>query len=487
MPKRIFIIADHGLALIYFLQSDVIPTLLRAGVEVVFFTDDEARSAIEERFKQPGLIFEGLRLKECERYFQTVDPFIQRSLQMLRWAGGSKRINVTALDGNYQLLAKSFTGRGRFALPILKGIIWLMRRSRLLRRFIVRSQNRYTPHIYDDLFEKYQPDLVVSRTPGWRMDRYILREAARRGIRTAAVTVGWDNPSSYSQSGAPVDYITCWSEIQKEEFVLGSDWDPRRVHIGGVPAYDSYFKRDWLIPRDEYFRQHGLDPQRKLLSYACSFETLHPNFPNMKAITDLVNNNQLVEPCQLLIRFHPNHFIKGSRFETERLKVIEYVKNMPHVHVVEPVSLGGGLGHYSGEDMPEKASMMAWSDVFLTVYSTMVVETAIHDRPIVSVTIDTPGGWNMKDVYSMPLTAVGEWPTHLRFRQAGAGRVAVNQMQVREIVNFYLQNPTADSDKRGKFIADECTFTDGNAGKRTGEFLLSLVNGFTWEARDDRS
>ena len=45
------------------------------------------------------------------------------------------------------------------------------------------------------------------------------------------------------------------------------------------------------------------------------------------------------------------------------------------------VRLGAGLAHYSGEDMPEKASMMAWSDVFLTVYSTMVVETAIHDRP----------------------------------------------------------------------------------------------------------
>jgi len=75
---------------------------------------------------------------------------------------------------------------------------------------------------------------------------------------------------------------------------------------------------------------------------------------------------------------------------------------MPNIHIVEPVSLGAGLAHYSGEDMPEKASMMAWSDVFLTVYSTMVVEAAIHDRPIISVTIDTPGGWNMKGIYSFP-------------------------------------------------------------------------------------
>ena len=477
MPKRIFIIADHGLALIYFLQSDVISTLLKDGVEIVFFTDDESRLAMESRFHRAGLIFEGIRTKECEQYFQTVDPFLQRCLQMLRWVGGSKRINVTALDGNYHLLAAAFTGRGRFALPVLRGVIWLMRRSRPLRRFVVQSQNRYTPYIYDDLFEKYQPDMVVSRTPGWRTDRYILREAAQRGIRTAAVTVGWDNPSSYAMSGAPVDFITCWSEIQKEEYILGSDWVPERIFIGGVPAYDGYFRREWLIPREEYFRQHGLDPTRKLLSYACSFETLHPNFPNIAAIAELVNQDQLVRPCQLLIRLHPNHFRPGTRFEGEANRVREYIKGIPYIHLVEPISLGGGLGHYSGEDMDEKASMMAWSNVFLTVYSTMVVETAIHERPIVTVTIDTPGGWNMKDVYSLPLTAIGDWPTHQRFRLAGAGRVAASKEQVREHVNFYLKHPDADNDKRRNFIADECTFTDGSAGRRTGEYLLSLLDG----------
>ena len=475
MTKRIFIIADHGLALIYFLQSDIVPMLLKAGVEVILFVDDGALQVIEARFHRPGLVFEGIRTKECEHYFQTVDHFIQRCLVMLRWVGGSKRINVTAMEGNYHLQAMGFVGRGRYALPILRGITWLMRRSWVLRRLVVRSQSHYTPHIYDDLFEKYQPDLVVARTPGWRTDRYILREAARRGISTAAVIVGWDNPSSYNLSGAQVDNITCWSEVQKKELVLGSDWNPERVFIGGVPAYDGYFRREWLIPRDEYYRQHGLDPKRKLLAYACSFETLHPNFSNMQAIADLVDNGELTEPCQLLIRFHPNHFIKGSRFEEERWRTVEYVKKMPHVHTIEPVSLGGGLGFYSGEDMPEKASMMAYSDVFLTVYSTMVVEAAIHNRPIVSVTIDTPGGWNMKDVYSLPLTSIGDWPTHQRFRYSGAGRVADNRVTIKEIVNFYLKNPNADCERRRKFTLDECTYTDGTAGRRSAENILSWL------------
>jgi len=477
MTKRVFITADHGLALVYFLQSDTLSALLSDGVEVVLFTDDEARPVIKKRFGQPGLIIEGLRIDRCRLYSETRFSFIQRWLHLFRYVGGSQRVNGTAMDGNYRLAETGILGRGRVVLPFMRFIIWLMRRSRLVRDIFVHAQNLFKPNIYADLFERYQPAMVIASTPGWRFDRYLIREAAARHIPTVAVIVGWDNPSSYRLSGAPVDYATCWSDIQKEELVLGADWKPEKVHIGGIPSYDGYFKRSWIIPREQYFHQHDLDPKRKLLAYACSFETFHPNFPNIAAIVELVNGEKLAEPCQLLIRLHPNHFIKGSRFEGEANSVREFIKGLPYIHIVEPVSLGGGLGHYSGEDMPEKTSMMAWSDVFLTVYSTMVVEAAIHDRPIVSVTIDKPGGWNMKGVYSLPLTAIGEWPTHQRFRKAGAGRVAASQEQVRELVNFYLLNPSADREKRRQFVADECTFTDGSAGKRTGEYLLSLFKG----------
>jgi len=42
--------------------------------------------------------------------------------------------------------------------------------------------------------------------------------------------------------------------------------------------------------------------------------------------------------------------------------------------------------------MDEKSSMMAYSDVVVTVYSTMLVETAVHDTPMIAATIDVPGG-----------------------------------------------------------------------------------------------
>ena len=62
---RVFISADHGLAVVYFLQTDVVPTLLEAGIEVVLLTDDGLKDRIIERFGRPGLTVEGLRLQSA--------------------------------------------------------------------------------------------------------------------------------------------------------------------------------------------------------------------------------------------------------------------------------------------------------------------------------------------------------------------------------------------------------------------------------------
>ena len=480
MTKRIFISADHGTAIIYFLQSDLVPTLLKAGVETVVLTDDETVDKIAARFARPGLTFEGLRLKAADRYARTFSPRLQWLLVYLRRVGGSRRINTEAMDSHIWEVWAENSWKFRLGIWIPSVLmILLLRNFAFARKLLVRAQVRFTPApgLYDDLFEKYNPDLVVASTPGWRLDRYLLREAGRRGIPNMTAIVGWDNSSSYNISGAEVGWAMCWSELQKEELVLGSDWDPMRVYVGGIPSYDGYFRKVWRMPRDAYYKLHGLDPRRKLISYASSFVHFAPNFPNIEALARMISSDSLAEPSQLLIRLHPSHFQDKPRiFAEERQRVFELERRYPYVHVVQPVALGGSLGYYSGEDMDEKASMLAHSDVFVTVYSTMVVEAAVHDTPIVSVVIDAPDGWNLPKKFSLPLKEIGNWPTHQRFREAKAGRVAEDEAQLRDVLNAYLRNPRRDSAERRKFVEQEVTFTDGTSGKRTAEFILKVLN-----------
>lgn len=465
------------MAIIYFLQSDVVPTLLDAGVEVVVLTDDETKDKISQRFARPGLTFEGLRLKQANDYAKKINPRLQSLLIYLRRVGGSRRINTEAMDSHIWEVWGENGWKFRLGIWIPSALmILLLRNFSWARKLLVRIQNRFTPEIYSDLFEKHQPDLVIASTPGWRMDRYLLRESARRGIPNMTVIVGWDNSSSYNVPGADVQWATCWSQLQKNELVYGSDWKPERVNIGGIPSYDGYFRKQWLMPRDEYFKLHGLDPNRKLISYASSFVHFAPNFPNIEALAKLVSSDSLAEPSQLLIRLHPSHFQdKPKIFAEERQRVLDLEKKYPHVHVVQPVALGGSLGYYGGEDMDEKSSMMAYSDVVVTVYSTMLVETAVHDTPMIAATIDVPGGWNKKGKFSLSLKEIGDWPTHLRFRMAKAGRVTSNEAELRDALNMYLKDRTVDSKERRKFVEDEIAFTDATSGKRTAEFILKVL------------
>jgi hypothetical protein len=478
MTKKIFISADHGMAIIYFLQSDVVSTLLDAGIEVVVLTDDETREKISQRFARAGLTFEGLRLKQANDYAKKASPRLQSLLIYLRRVGGSRRINTEAMDSHIWEVWGENGWKFRLGVWIPSALaIILLRNFAFARKLLVRIQNRFTPNIYADLFNKYKPDMVIASTPGWRMDRYLLRESARRGITNTTVIVGWDNSSSYNVSGADVQWATCWSQLQKDELVNGSDWNPEHVNIGGIPSYDGYFRKSWLMPRDAYFKLHGLDPSRKLISYASSFVHFAPNFPNIEALAKLVSSDSLAEPSQLLIRLHPSHFQdKPKIFADERTQVFELEKKYPHVHVVQPVALGGSLGYYGGEDMDEKSSMMAYSDVVVTVYSTMLVETAVHDTPMIAAVIDTPGGWNKPKKFSLSLKEIGDWPTHKRFREAKAGRIAANEKELRAALNAYLKNPSLDYAERRKFIEDEITFTDGTSGKRTAEFILKVLN-----------
>jgi hypothetical protein len=472
--KTVWIIADHGLAIVYFLQSHVIKELKASGANIVLLTDDSLKEKIADRFQSLEIQIEGLKLSDARASASYLRD-IQWWLQFLRRVGGSRKINTGAMDSYIEQVSVEEPTRRRIFMPLARLLIGFLRRSRIARRSLVRLQEFFTFNLYSDLFEKYEPDLIISSTPGWRLDRYLLREAAARGVPRASVIVGWDNPSSYSLPGVRMDYVTCWSEVQKEELVKGSDWPEDRVNIGGIPTYDGYITKKWVIPREAYFAQHGLDPQTKLLSYACSFISFSPNLQNIEALIEVMDAGELKEPTQLLIRLHPNHFMDVHLFANEREQIRHLARSRPDVHIVEPIPLGGTLGYYSGEDMPEKASMLTHSDVFLTVYSTMVVEAALHDRPVISVCIDSLKGWEVPRKYSLPLSEIGNWPTHDRFRCAGAGQVAASLQELQDAINRYLMSPGLDREARNRFIESEITFTDGSAGRRTGEFLCSLL------------
>ena len=94
--RCVMISADHGLAIVYFLQTDVVQTMLDEGIKVVVLTDDGVVEKVREKFGQEkdplGEIAEAYGLSDEEideadqiiNLYQAVGEEIQTLKKMLR-------------------------------------------------------------------------------------------------------------------------------------------------------------------------------------------------------------------------------------------------------------------------------------------------------------------------------------------------------------------------------------------------------------------
>lgn len=473
--KKVLVYSDHGLMLANYLNTDLAKKITESGVQLTFLVESDLVDKLNKEYSQnKSISFISSREDLTHHYQLTYHAGLQEIIEYVRGASMSVKTPITYVDIHRQRKEYEAKGRWKYLLISMRPLIWLLRRSKIARRAFESMQEKlFTTNIFGDLFDEYKPDLIISTTAGWRLDRYFLREAKQRKIPTAITVIGWDNPCSHGLPGARVDYASVWSQIQIGELSKGLDWPVENLYVGGMPLYDGYLNNSWLLPRDDYFKEHNLDPDKKLIAYVATALSISPNFHNIEVLINIIKEKKLKQPAQLLIRLHPNHYKSQKHYQEEREKILEAVKGCPDVHVVAPKALGGGAPRYSGEDFPEKASMMAYCDVLVTIYSTMVLEAAIKDRPIISCCIDTEG-W--RDNYWIPLHEVPTLPTAARVEKAEA---AVNAFTEEELINEldnYLEHPERHRENRANFVKDELTYLNGEATGKTAEYILSLLN-----------
>ena len=473
--KTVFIYLDHGLGVGYFFQTGLIEKLLEKDVRLVLLMQENEIKIKEKQNNYPNIIFEEMRKNECLQYQKTFHPGMQELFEYVRRTITSAKTPLTYV--NVRKRTKEFEAKGRRkkVLKILRPLVITLRHTRIGRNIFRNIQySLFTSNIYSDLFDKYQPSLIISDSAGWRLDQYLFREANRRKIKTATVIVGWDNPGSTGMPGAKVDYVNVWSDIHVWEMAEGVDWKRKNIFIGGMPLYDGYINKQWLLPREEYFANHQLDPNKKLISFAATALSATPNLPTIKILAEIVHNQQLNYPAQLLVRLHPTHFKSDPAYKKEAEQITALAKQYKNVHIVEPKETPGGLERYSGEDFPEKASMLNYSDAMVTIYSTMVVEAALHDTPCINAVIPSETGWDNK--FWVPMEEIQSWPTPVRIDRDGAGKRVTTKQELIDALNDYFENPALDHEGRMKFIKNELVFIDGSATTRTADNLKEIID-----------
>lgn len=487
-PARTVLVGvHHGFSVRYLLQTDIFQELSRRARVVI--VAEEPGSYLDE-FRASGVEVEVVSWRSCEAYFQS--SLLQAVLKQLRYFIYGRRIStgeilwrISVQEGLGQARGwRRVIRRGRFLL--YRAATGLLERSRTLRRLLLAAECRlFCPSLYDGVLERYRPDAVVVSSLGtFDYDQYLMRAARLRGIPVVAVLLSWDNTTTRGYPGAVADRVITWTEVMKQEVVALHDYRPDQVVAGGVAHFDRYWRPDPGYDREALLRGMGADPQRRIVFVATRSPNSYPYNPNIaEMLAEAVRRRDLAE-AQIVVRIHPLHYRRepdGGFAYADVLAAFDRVAaRYPEEIVLNVPSFSSHTLDYA---MPESeivllSRLLRAADVIVTVFSTINIEGAIFDKPLVNVCFeDLPLHYRAQRKARFDIVADSQAVHNRRIIESGGIAVVRSPEELIARVAEYMRDPGRDRGGRQRIVAVEAGPHPGRAGCAIAEEILSVTAG----------
>jgi hypothetical protein len=299
----------------------------------------------------------------------------------------------------------------------------------------------------------------------------IVLAANRLGIPTACFIFSWDNLTSKGRIAAPFDHYLVWSELMRSELLrYYPDVSEERIHVVGTPQFDPYADPKMLWTRGDFFRRVGADPDRPLICYSGGDRGTCPEDPEHLAfLMEGVESGRIVGRPQVIVR--PAPVDAPARYDNVRSR-------FPDMLFAPPQWVHPSSGHWAAvlpteSDVQFLANLTHHCDLNVNMASTMTLDFAIHDKPVVNVAFD---------VGSPPPHGTPLWDYYYRFEhyrpvvELRAARFARSREELWDQVSRYLADPSLDRDGRRKLVELEAGPQIGGSLARITETLVSIAN-----------
>lgn len=471
--RTVFLVVHMGFAARYLLRTDILSTLKAAGVRIVILTPNPDEPYMAKEFSDSGVLLERLRVDWTDVSLVTASRAWSLCFYLRKYtlAGGHRS---EALQDKYADFDAMVRARSRFLAACFRLALNGLWRSHALRRLLLDVETRlFTRAVHDDLFDRYEPHLVVTTSPGWFFpDAVVLREAHARGVASATLILSWDNPTSKGYRGAEPEQTIVWSDEMARQIAEHHDYPRAQIRVAGVPHFDHYVREDELLTREELCEQLGLDPARRLILFATSSPGIfRSNAAVAETLARAIATDALGAPAQLVVRLHPINFRPDHRTPFDEYRGL--VDTYAHVHLDVPEVCSERLRvDMPASDALRLGSLIKHCDVLVNVFSTTTLEAFLVDRPVVLVSsevdLDRSTGDRRREFqdYEHVASVMAEQ----------AARVAYSLPEIVEHLSTYLADPSLDREGRRRVAARELGPADGRAGKRIGRTLLALLN-----------
>jgi hypothetical protein len=344
------------------------------------------------------------------------------------------------------------------------------RRIGLLDKWHCREVRRL-PEVkhYRDLFSRVRPSVLFcshQRPPSILPPVLAARDL---GIPTATFIFSWDNLTSKGRIAAPFDHFLVWSDRMRQELLhYYPDVSDDRIHIVGTPQFDPYGDKSLRWSRDEFFQRIGADPARPLICYSGGDTSTCPDDAQyVRVLLELIRQGRIRGNPQVLLR--PAPVDEGSRYDPVRRDFPELIYARPAWVHTQPDDWLRTIP--LPDDIQFLANLTRHADLNVNLASTMTLDFAIHDKPVVNVAFD---------VSDPPTFGVPLWKFFYRFEhyrpvvELGAARFARSPDELGEHINSYLDNPALDRENRRRFVELEVGRPIGQSSEIICEVLQRL-------------
>jgi hypothetical protein len=465
--KTVVLLVSTGWGVRTFLQTDVLPRLL-SQVNVVVFASPEIVTDLKQTLGG-SVAVESLRTFDhmsgtYGRIYQKRNYYFRRLAYTRARQSKLERYRVT-LKGRTRNLMRSYMLEGEarlFATPATVSSLAERERKAFYQEY---GGVGY----YEALLQKHKPDLVLSTVPHVAQEAPPVLVAQRLGIKTGCWVNSWDNLSTKSAYFAHYDFYFVWSNRMRWELLrYYPETLDKEITVTGVPHFDWYHSRDLILSREEFCASIGFDARRPIILYAMATPHLAPAESEVakQLIRDLPKLKSPSKP-QLILRLHPAD-------SGERLLDRDFGDT---VSVQLPGARGeGNLSRFypSREENQKFVNSVYHADVVINLASTITIDAALCDRPVISVAFDA----DPHKRYQKWIDRYHYYYEHYQtVLQCGAAQIATSYEQLIAHIETYLQNPELDREGRKRLVELWCGNNDGCAAHRFADAVFDAMAG----------
>lgn len=350
--------------------------------------------------------------------------------------------------------------------PILAGLAMIGSQPPVLRRLVTADQRRTRRYpgaeVVRTQLQALAPSLVVSTASVVPDEAAYVRSAEELGIPTLGCVLSFDNLTSRGHQPAFTHYAV-WSDRMRGEVLrLYPDCDPSRVHVTGTPQFDLHHRTEYRCSRTETLHRLGLQPHDRYVLFAANSTRFTPSEPDLvRAFCQRLDAAPETRGHRVVVRPHPADDLSrwGGVASAD-----------PRLVLSVPQSADGRFG--TAEAQAKLVSTVAHADACLNMASTMSLDAAVLDVPVVCV-----GFALVPDSNEDRLAAACYRTTHYEPVVASGGvRVAHSLDELIAETVAYVRSPARDRAARHRLVAEVCGPVDGGAADRIASLIRRLAS-----------